>query len=65
VSIARSGAALSVIDIYGWERPHVRLMYEKLFGAYDRVNLDPSSHASRNPSLSFLRRRSLVLGDSL
>lgn len=40
-------------------------MYEGLRDAYDRVNLDLSSHASRNTSMSLLRRCGFIRGDSL
>jgi hypothetical protein len=56
---------LSVMDVYAWEQHCAGAMYEWLCRAYDRTNLDLSKHASRNASLSLVRRRSFIRGDSL
>jgi hypothetical protein len=53
------------MDVYAWEQLCAGAMYEWLCRAYDRTNLDLSKHASRNASLSLVRRRSFIRGDSL
>jgi len=63
--LARQSVDLSVMDVYAWEQLCAGAMYEWLCRAYDRTNLDLSKHASRNASLSLVRRRSFIRGDSL